>query len=259
MGRDSLFGKLRKILENPQTPAHIQQQAYGVEAPWHKRLWKTIGPPSAVPGQSATMNQSQRRMLLTTFAIVVPVLTAWGIYGYVSAAPERARIAFDAGMARLGPSDFAGAVTKFSESISISETANAYMERGNAYQNLNQTDKALSDWSRAIELDANFAAAFTARATYYRVSGDPAKALPDLNRSVELAPSVDGYFQRGQVYFALGQFNQAIEDYDRAILQRREAPYVYLARSMARRAAGDEAGYVQDQRTAAQLLGVPQR
>jgi hypothetical protein len=53
----------------------------------------------------------------------------------------------------------------------------------------------------------------------------------------------------------LGQFDKAIEDYDRAIAERRDAPWVYLARSIAKRTLGDEAGYRRDQERAAELLG----
>jgi tetratricopeptide (TPR) repeat protein len=97
------------------------------------------------------------------------------------------------------------------------------------------------------------AAVHTARATHYRLTGEYEKALPDLDKSIQLGPSVDAYFQRGQVYAALEQWHKAIEDYDRSILERPAAPYVYLARSTAKRAMGDEEGYRQDQETALKL------
>jgi tetratricopeptide (TPR) repeat protein len=255
MGMGSLFGKLRKILEKPQVPAHLQQQYYA-EVPWYSRMWDSLRPPSAVPSGRAAMSSGQRTMVLITLAIVIPGAAIWGIIDYVAGAPQRARLAYEDGMSRLGPNDFAGAVTKFSDSIAISETAVAYLERGNAYKNLNQNDKALEDWGRAIELDSGLAAAYTARATHFLVAGEYAKALPDLDKSIQLEPSVDAYFQRGKVYAALGEHGKAIEDYDRSIVERREAPYVYLARSMAKRALGDEEGYRQDQQTAAELQRV---
>lgn len=201
------------------------------------------------------MNPSQKRMVLITAAIVIPAAAIWGVIDHVAGAPQRARVAYEEGFRLLGPNNFEGAAAKFSESIAIRETAEAYLQRGNAYQNLKQPTKALADWARAIELDSGLAPAYTARATYYRLEGEYAKALPDLNRSIQLDPAVDSYFQRGQLYAALGEYSKAIEDYDRAILERREAPYVYLARSMAERALGDEEGYRQDQQKAAELGG----
>ena len=199
------------------------------------------------------MNQSQRRILLITAAIIIPAAAIWGIIDYVAGAPQRAKAAYEDGMRLMGTSDFVGAASRLSASISIRETADAYLERGNAYEGLNQSDQALADWNKALNLDQGLAPAYTARATHYRLVGDYAKALPDLDHSIQLDPAVDSYFQRGQVYAALGDYKKAIEDYDRSILERREAPYVYLARSIAKRALGDEDGYREDQQTAARL------
>jgi tetratricopeptide (TPR) repeat protein len=158
-------------------------------------------------------------------------------------------------MSRLGPSDFAGAIAHFTASIKIAESPDAYLQRGNAHKNLSHFDQALADWSRAIDLDPSLADAFTARGTYYQTHNDTAKALADFERSLQLNPTVDGYFQRGQVYSGLGQYDKAIEDYDRAIAERRDAPWVYLARASAKRALGDEKGYRRDQERAAELQG----
>lgn len=236
-------------------PAHIQQQSYG-EVPWYRRLTDAIRPPSAVPSHRTPMSGPQKRMLIMTAAIVVPATLIWVAVGYLAGAPQRAKAAFEDGMRIIATHDFAGAVQRFSDSIAIRESADAYMERGNAYENLQQTDRALADWSKALNLNPGLAAAYTARATHYRLAGDFAKALPDLEQSIQIDPSVDGYFQRGQVYAALGDYQKAIEDYDRSILERREAPYVYLARSIAKRALGDDKGYEEDQQRAARLQGI---
>lgn len=251
----SIFGKLRKILEKPVPPEHYQQRQYQVIIPWHQRLWEAIRPPAAIPAERKPMNRSQRKLLWMTVAALSPVALGWAIYDYMAKAPVRARQELNAGMSRLGPRDFKGAIERFSASIAIAETSEAYLQRGNAYKNLGQFTQALADWSRAMELDPNNADAFTARGAYYQGKGDTAKALGDFERSLQLNPTIDGYFQRGQVYAALGQFDKAIEDYDRAIAEKRNAPWVYLARSVARRALGDDAGFRQDQERAAQLQG----
>jgi tetratricopeptide (TPR) repeat protein len=252
---DSLFGKLRKILEKPEVPAHLRGQNYG-EVPWYRRFADAIRPPSPVPGSRTPMNSSQRRMVLITLAILIPAGAIWAVIDYVAGAPGRARAAFQDGMRSLGANDFAGAVTRFTKSLDTVETAEAHLERGNAYKGMGQSEKALADWSRAIDLDSSLAAAYTARATHYRLTGEHAKALPDLEQSIRLEPSVDAYFQRGQVYAELGEHQKAINDYDRSILERRESPYVYLARSIAKRALGDEEGYRADQQKATELGGI---
>ncbi len=247
-----LFGNLRKILAKPEVPAHMRGQDYG-NVPWHSRFLDAIRPPSATPSARVPMNRSQRLMILIPLALLIPVVAVWGVINYVSGAPGRARVAFEQGMRAVGANDFKAAVARFTDSIAIAQTAEAYLERGNAYQNLGRNEEALADWERAIENDSSLAAAFTARATYYRRAGQLDKAIPDLDTAIRLAPSVDAYFQRGQTFAELGQYQKAIEDYDRSILERREAPYVYLARSIAKRALGDEAGFHADQAKALEL------
>jgi tetratricopeptide (TPR) repeat protein len=252
---DSKLRQIRKILEKPVPPAHIQQRQYHVIVPWYERVWDAIRPPAAVAAKRKRMNRNQRKLLWMTLGALAPIAAGWAAYDYISNAPLRARAEYQAGMSRLGPNDFAGAMEHFTKSIAIAESASAYLQRGNAYKNLGRFDQAVVDWSRSIELDPNQADAFTARGTYYQSKNDTAKALADFERSLLLNPTVDGYFQRGQVYAALKQFDKAIQDYDRAIAERRDAPWVYLARSIAKRALGDEDGYRQDQERAAQLQG----
>jgi tetratricopeptide (TPR) repeat protein len=248
---DSKLRQLRKILEKPVPPAHIQQQ-YRVPS-WHERLWDAIRPPAAVPTHRKPLSTSQRRLLWISIVAIVPLAGAWFAYDYISNAPLRANREFEAGMARLGPNDFAGAIQHFTAALKIAETSDSYFQRGNAHKNLGHFDQALADWSRAIELDPNQAGAYTARGAYYQSENQAAKALADFERSLQLNPTVDGYFQRGQLYAVLGQFDRAIEDYDRAIAERRDAPWIYLARSTAKRALGDQNGYRRDQERAAEL------
>jgi len=251
---DSKLRQLRKILEKPVPPAHIQQQ-YQAVVPWHERLWEAVRPPAAVSSERKPMNKGQRKLVWIAMAVILPVAAGWFAYDYISNAPVRARAEYQTGMSRLGPSDFSGAIDHFTASLKIAETADAYLQRGNAQKNLGHMDLAVADWGKAIALDTNQVDAYTARGAYYQSKNETAKALSDFERSLQLNPTVDGYFQRGQLYAALGQFDKAIEDYDRAIAERRDAPWVYLARSIAKRTLGDEAGYRRDQERAAELQG----
>ena len=193
---------------------------------------------------------------ITLVAAVVIGSAGWAM-NYFSSAPQRAQVAFEDGMVRLGPGNYKGAIPKFTESIEIQETAAAYLERGNAHRNLLESEQALADWNQALRMDPNLAGGYTARGAHYRLAGDLTRALADLDKSLQLAPSVDAFYQRGQVKYELGDYQQAISDYTDAINLRREAPYVHLARAAARRALGDEAGAEED-RVTSEGLQVPQ-
>jgi tetratricopeptide (TPR) repeat protein len=252
----SFLRKVKKILEKPVPPAHIRERNIQVVIPWHERLWREIRPPKSSAAKAPKLNPAQRRMVWITLCGLALVAAASWAASYLSNAPQRAQVAYEAGMDRLSPADFKGAIAKFTESIEIRESAAAYLERGNARSELGESSQALADWSQAIRLDPNLAEAYTARGTYYRIAGDLSRAVTDLDRSLQLMPSVDAYYQRGQVKYALKDFQQAEADYSEAIALRREAPYMYLARSVARRELGDEVGAEED-RVVAEDLQVP--
>lgn len=250
---DSIFRKIAKILEKPEEPAYMRDRRQGVTIPWYRGVLNTLLPPSATGSARPGLTGSQRRILLTGGAVLLMLAASWGVYDYLARAPQRSQAAYEAGLKLLGPADFKGAVTKFSESISISETPAAYLERGTAYEALGQSDKALLDWNRAIALDANSANAYAARGTHYRLGGKYAEAMADLNRSIQIVPNVDALYQRGQAFAALGKFDDAMKDYNEAIELAREVPFLYLARASARRALGDPAGSLEDQAIALRL------
>lgn len=250
---DSIFRKIAKILEKPEMPAHMRERQHRVVIPWYENLLNALRPPSASGARHKPISVSQRRVLAIVGIVIAVFAAGWWVFDRVSTAPERARVAYEAGLRLLGPSDFKGAIEKFSDSISIRATPAAYVERGNAYRNLNQHEKALEDWSRAIDLDSSSELAYSARGTHYRITGKNAEALVDLDRSLQIKPNVEAFYQRGQVYASQGRFEEALKDYDQAIELHREVPYLYFARAAARRAVGDMEGASEDQAIAMRL------
>ena len=77
--------------------------------------------------------------------------------------------------------------------------------------------EAIELYSRAIELDPDFASAYYNRGREYDTLGQLEKAIADYGRSLELSPSADAYYNRGLAYRNLSDFAAAIADYDRAI------------------------------------------
>lgn len=255
---DPLWSRLKNALTGGPPPAHMQMRARRIVEPFHVRLWRTIRPPAKVPRNRKPRTRAQKLLLRSSAAAALLAVAGWFAYGYFASAEERSVAAVQDGMKLLGPGDYDAALGQFSAALAIwPGNAQAYLERGNAQNALGDTAEALADWTRAIDADPRLAAAYTARGTYYRVHGETEKALTDLNRSLEIKPSVDAYYQRGQAYHTLGQYPRAIQDFDRSIAELRDAPYVYRARSAARRAMGDLEGAAADRNTADRLEHAP--
>jgi len=66
-----------------------------------------------------------------------------------------------------------------------SQFAVAYNNRGNAYNNLGQSQRAIHDLDEAIRLNPQLAEPYVNRAFSYTLLGEDAKAQHDIERSVE--------------------------------------------------------------------------
>src|SRR5262249_40515469 len=65
---------------------------------------------------------------------------------------------------------------------------NAYYGRGNAKLDLRRLGEAFDDFSRAIELDATNAPALWGRGVVYGLQGKPEKAVEDYSRAIQADP-----------------------------------------------------------------------
>ena len=63
----------------------------------------------------------------------------------------------------------------------------AYVNRGNAYYNLNQYNKALADFNKALQLNPNLSAEiYYKRGKVYEAMGDNVRAQADFNKAKQL-------------------------------------------------------------------------
>ena len=65
----------------------------------------------------------------------------------------------------------------------------AFYNRGNAYANKGQPDRAIQDYDQAIRLNPNLAEAFYNRGTAYAIKGQPDRAIEDFDQAIRLNPN----------------------------------------------------------------------
>ncbi len=111
------------------------------------------------------------------------------------------------------------------------KTATAYLSRGLIHSNRLDHDRAISDFNRAIELDASRAEFFLARGARYHNRGKYKPAVEDFTRAVQLQPNEAAhYFARGRSYHYLDEDDRALADFDRAVALAPDTVYNYVAR-----------------------------
>jgi tetratricopeptide (TPR) repeat protein len=83
---------------------------------------------------------------------------------------------------------------------------------------LGDTEKAIEEINRAIELKPNYVDSYLQRAVIYKEGGDLFKAVSDYGRAVDLNPNIPSVqYDFGQTLRQLGMYEPAVEAYRRAI------------------------------------------
>ena len=94
----------------------------------------------------------------------------------------------------------------------------AYNNRGNAWADKGNPDKAILDFNEAIRLYPNFATAYNNRGNAWADKGNLDKAIADHDRSIILDPNFAiAYNNRGNAWKNKGDVDRAIEDYTKSI------------------------------------------
>ena len=241
-----------------------------------------------VPISADEFARRKRRIVFKWLGAALLVVLA-GVWLYLrSTSSQDSRKALNDGEQMLKAGRYAEAIQSLDRAVvAESGLANAYLARGRAKVALNQTEPAIRDFSKVIQLqprdpqayveraavhlgvndyaavvadcgdaisrDPKLAYAYTLRGMAFRGMGNLPKALEDFNRAVELSPGLDTYFQRATTYQSLGEHAKAIADLDQVISLFPSSPMGYLARAKSREATGDAAGARSDREAGRQL------
>ncbi len=126
--------------------------------------------------------------------------------------------------------------------------------RGVSYAVIGQYEKAVQDFSRAIELKPDYANAWFNRAEIRYELGQFKEAANDYSQAIRLKPNDDGaYTSRGHAYFQLGQFSQALADYNQAVRLASDSAEAYVNRGDAYRSLSQWPQAAEDYRRAIRL------
>jgi len=111
------------------------------------------------------------------------------------------------------------------------QARSTYYNRGLAYSKKGQHDKAIADYTKAIELGSPYERIYQARAAAYESIKEYDKAVWDLDKAVALAPGEYSYLNRARFYRNRGKYDEAIADCDSVIRLAPEKASAYLFRS----------------------------
>jgi len=175
-----------------------------------------------------------------TFAYDLAVAELSRIPAPKSVARRNAEVLASNGWGLNSKNDREGAIASFTRAIEIDPNfAHAYTGRGTMYFYLSKYDLALADFDRSLKLDPDDTMTLANRSSTYLAIGEIGRALADANRLVSLDPNKSGYFEyRGQAYLRQGKFDLSIADYAKAASLDPKDPWPVKRRAFAEFAAG---------------------
>jgi tetratricopeptide (TPR) repeat protein len=110
------------------------------------------------------------------------------------------------------------AIADYTEAIKMQpDLAAAYSDRASAYIEVKEYDKAIQDANQAVKLKPELPWAYAARASAYRNKGDLDHALADYEQLIKLQPDyAKAYLRRGEILEQRGDKQSAKADYQKA-------------------------------------------
>ena len=126
---------------------------------------------------------------------------------------------YHAGVGTQDEEQLQEAVEVYDQDIRLNpQDANAYNNRGNAFNDLEQYRRAIEDYDKAIRLDPELALYYNNRGISFLNMGSYQRAIQDFNEAIRVTPQLaNAYAFRGLSYAALGEDVAANQDIDRAL------------------------------------------
>lgn len=135
------------------------------------------------------------------------------------------------------------------------KNAQDFFLRGMEQSKSRQYQKAIKEYSKAIELDRSFIDAYLKRCEMRYKLGDNQGVLDDCYRVIQIKPLVPkAYYYQGRARFGLGYVQAAIDSYSEAIRQEQNYAQAYYYRGIAYQDLKDSLLAVEDWQVAAELF-----
>ena len=128
-----------------------------------------------------------------------------------------------------------------------------YFAKACAWTDKKENNKAIADYTNAIELNPNFVEAYYNRGIAWQAKKEKDKAFADFDkaiaiydRDIKINPTVKLYMLRGNIKYNKKDYENAIEDYEKAIGLKQDYGLAFYNKGLAKVAKQDQCGAISD-------------
>ncbi len=144
------------------------------------------------------------------------------------------------GLAYALAGDLQRAVADFTTAVDLApDNAGLLLSRGKAHHDLKQYDKALADLTAALQLAPQHTDILIERSEVFVRLNRYDEALADLTTALQISPSASLYFHRGNVHARQGNHEAALADFSQVLQLDPEASGAYTNRGNAHLQLGE--------------------
>jgi tetratricopeptide (TPR) repeat protein len=94
------------------------------------------------------------------------------------------------------------------------------LDKGIEYAQKGKYDEAISEYNKAIEINSNYAEAYSNRGDAYAKQGNLSQAIVDYTKVIEINPNnVKAYDNRAILYYRLGKNDESLADVNKGEIQ----------------------------------------
>ncbi len=143
------------------------------------------------------------------------------------------------GLCYLFAGSWDNAIADFDRALALQSSGRGivvlHIDRAIAQRAKGDLAAALADYTQALAMDPDNAAAFNDRGVLYKKVHDPAHALADFNKAIDLNwREIAPFINRGAIYIAMGDLDHALADYEQAISLDASSPDGFSGRCAVR-------------------------
>jgi len=152
--------------------------------------------------------------------------------------------------------DFEMEMKKVEALIRVNDrNADAYFNRAWLFEYKREYQRALQDYTKAIELNKSMKDAYFNRGVLYTGMKKFEEALKDFSEVIKLEPSAaDGYCNRGNIHFRMGKPDLALADYNAGLKADPNDADLLYNRAVVQLTKGDKAAATEDLKNSARLF-----